>query len=62
MLNCSVNRAYIERLALDVKRSVAIVKELTSKPYEATSEVEKYAVRYHLIVIAEAVMAMAICR
>jgi len=55
----SVNKVYIERLVLDIKKSIDIVSNLVAKPYELTSDVERYAVRYHLIVIAEALMAMA---
>ncbi|RLF17808.1 MAG: hypothetical protein DRZ82_09410 [Thermoprotei archaeon] len=54
----SVNRGYLEKLVADVRASVDVILRITSKPYKLMSEVERYAVRYHLIVIAEAVRAM----
>ena len=55
-----INRAYIEKLILDIRRSMDAVVSLTAKPYGSMTEVEKYAVGYHLIVIAEALIAMVV--
>jgi uncharacterized protein YutE (UPF0331/DUF86 family) len=59
-----VSREYISRLASEVKSSIAFVLRIVEKPFETLSEAEKYAVRYHLITIAEALASTAlhICR
>ncbi|MEM0225861.1 MAG: HepT-like ribonuclease domain-containing protein [Thermofilaceae archaeon] len=55
----SVNRTYVERLASDIERSISTILSYTSKPYGEMSEAERYAVRYNLIVAAEALAALA---
>ncbi len=53
----SINREFISKLFNDVIESVGIVKNYVNKPYEDLSEAGKFAIRYHLIVIAGALMA-----
>jgi len=55
-----INRAYVKRLASDIEGSIEAVLRYTSRPYEGVSEAERYAVRYNIIVIAEAIAALAI--
>jgi len=58
---CShVNKDFLKEIYNDVKESINIVVNLTSKPYEELSNIEKYAIRYHIIVIAEAPVAIAL--
>jgi uncharacterized protein YutE (UPF0331/DUF86 family) len=56
----SIDKTFIEKLVLDVRRSIDIILSYTSKPYDIMSEAERYAVRYHLVVVAEAVVAFAL--
>ncbi|MBS7636094.1 DUF86 domain-containing protein, partial [Candidatus Bathyarchaeota archaeon] len=55
-----VNRAYVEKLVFDVRRSIEVIVGYTVKPYEAMSESERYAVRYNLIVMMEALAALVL--
>jgi len=55
-----VNREYVKRLAEDIERSVDAVVRLVEKPFDELSEAEKLAIRYYLIVVAEALAAMAL--
>ena len=58
---CShVNRDFLRELYSDVKESINVVLKLVSKPYEELSDTEKFAIRYQIIVIAEALIAMAL--
>ena len=50
----------MKRLAEDVVRSVDAVVRLVEKPFDELSEAEKLAIRYYLIVVAEALAAMAL--
>jgi len=52
----SVNKEFISKLLKDIEESVEAIKEYVSKPYTEISRAEKLAIRYHLIVIAEALM------
>ncbi|MET1160357.1 MAG: HepT-like ribonuclease domain-containing protein [Thermoprotei archaeon] len=56
----SVNKEYINKLVEDVRDSIKAVLELTVKPYEQLSDTEKYVIRYHLIVIAEAITSLVL--
>jgi len=51
-------------MASEARSSIAFVLKIVERPFEALSEAEKYAIRYHLITIAEAVASMALhlCR
>jgi uncharacterized protein YutE (UPF0331/DUF86 family) len=59
-----VSREYVSRMASEARSSIAFVLKIVERPFEALSEAEKYAIRYHLITIAEAVASMALhlCR
>ncbi len=56
----NVNRAFIERLIDDINRSIEEILEYTNKPFETLSNAEKYTIRYLLIIIAEAITAIAL--
>jgi len=56
----SVNGEYVRRLVADIKDSIRFINEVSSKPYTALGDAEKYAIRYNLIVIAEAIVALTI--
>ncbi len=59
-MEAGVNREFLRRLAGDVREAVNAVRGYVSKPYEELSEAERYAVRYHLIVLAEALASLAL--
>ncbi len=56
----SINREYTRKLQADIKDSINFINEVVSKPYSALSSTEKYAIRYSLIAIAEALTALAV--
>ncbi len=56
----SVNIEFVKKLVDDIEESVRIIRSYVSKPYEELSDAERYAIRYHLIVIAEALIALAL--
>lgn len=56
----SINKTYVKKLASDIERSIEAILRYTSRPYEGMSEAERYAVRYNIIVIAEAIATLAI--
>ena len=61
MATCmSVNGEYVRRLVADIKDSIRFINKVSSKPYTALGDAEKYAIRYNLIVIAEAIVALTI--
>ena len=61
-MSSSVNREFLEKLKKGIMESKNIVSDIVNKPYNALSNIEKYAVRYHVIVIAiaEAIIALTL--
>ena len=59
-----ISREYILKLASEARSSTMFVLKTVERPFEALSEAERYAIRYHLIAIAEALASMAlhVCR
>lgn len=55
-----VNKTYVEELISDIRKSIEDIINYTVKPYRATSEAERYAARYCLIVMVEALMALSL--
>jgi len=56
-----VDKEYVGRLIADIKSTIAeILSYTSSKPFEELSSVERYAIRYLLVALAEALMALAI--
>jgi len=55
-----VNKAYVEKLIFDIRKSIESITGYAVKQYKAMSESERYAVRYHLIVMIEALMALSL--
>jgi uncharacterized protein YutE (UPF0331/DUF86 family) len=55
-----VNRDFIKKLIKDIMESINIISDYVSKSFEEISLTERYAVRYHIIVIAEALSALAL--
>jgi len=55
-----VNREYVSKLVADIKNAVGEILVYASKPFEELSSAEKYAIRYLLVTVAEALMALAI--
>ncbi len=56
----SINKSFISKLIKDIEDSLSTIREYVSKPYSEVSEAERYAIRYHLIVIAEALVVASI--
>jgi len=59
-MGCSVNREFLEKLKKDIMESKNIISNIVNKPYNKLSSIEKYAVRYHIIVVAEALIALTL--
>jgi len=49
----------IKRLISEIRNATPFILDLTKKPFESLSEADKHAIRYNLIVIAEAVASIA---
>ena len=56
----SINREYVHKLIQEINETISATIVATNKPYDRLSMIEKYAIRYHLIVIAEALIALAL--
>jgi len=54
-----VSKEFIKGLIRDVEDAIKEIERITNKPYDELSDEDKMAIRYELIVIAEAVMALA---
>ncbi len=54
-----VNREFVRKLVDDALEAVRIIEEDCSKPFEALSRAERSEVRYYLVVLAEALTALA---
>jgi len=56
-----IDKEYVGKLIADIKSTIAeILSYTSSKSFEELSSVERYAVRYLLVALAEALMALAI--
>lgn len=55
-----VNKAFIEKLTSEIKEAILIIVRYSSKSFKELSDAEKYALRYNLIVVAEALSSLAI--
>jgi len=55
----SIDRDYVRKLLSDVEEAVSVILEDCSKPFEALSRAEKSEVRYYIVVLVEAVTALA---
>jgi uncharacterized protein YutE (UPF0331/DUF86 family) len=54
-----VSKEFIKGIIRDVEDAIKEIERITNKPYDELSDEDKMAIRYELIVIAEAVMALA---
>lgn len=57
-LNTKINREFVEKLIRDIHEAIDILVKDASKPFEALSRAEKSEVRYYIIVLVEALMAL----
>ncbi|ADM28656.1 protein of unknown function DUF86 [Ignisphaera aggregans DSM 17230] len=56
-----IDKEYVGKLIADINSTITeILSYTSSKPFEELSSVERYAVRYLLVTLAEALMALAI--
>lgn len=55
-----VNKDHLKQRINEVLEAKSELKRLTSKPYAKLSLEEKYAIRYHIIVLAEALGSICI--
>ena len=60
MGSAGVNKNYVDKLIVDIESAISEVLGYSSKPYEELSGAEKYAIRYNIIVLVEALVALAI--
>lgn len=56
----NINRDFILKLINDIMKSIDTINSYYSKPFNEINITERYAVRYHIIVIAEALIALAL--
>lgn len=56
----NVNKSFVIKLVSEIRESISKIMTFTSKSFEDISDTEKYAIRYHLIVVAEALASLAI--
>ncbi len=54
----SVSKEFVKNLIRDIEYAVREVNRIVSKSYDELSDEDKMAIRYELIVIAEALMAL----
>jgi len=59
-MTASVNMEFLKKLRKDIVESINLVSSIVNKPYSELSDIEKYAIRYHIIVIAEAIIALTL--
>jgi len=55
-----IDRLYVEKLLSEIEDAIKDVEHFTSKSFDNTTEAERYAVRYSLIVMAEALVSLCI--
>ena len=60
MSTAGVSKDYIDKLVADIRSAISEILSYSSKPYEELGSAEKYAIRYNIIVLAEALAALAI--
>ena len=60
----SVDRERIKRFISEVRSAISFISKCSERPFEELTDSDKYAIRYNIIVIAEALSAIAlhICR
>jgi uncharacterized protein YutE (UPF0331/DUF86 family) len=55
-----VNKDFMEKLTSEIKEAILIIARYSSKSFKEISDAEKYALRYNLIVVTEALSSLAI--
>ncbi len=55
-----VNKDFLRELLSDIEESINYILNLASKTYEELTDTEKFAIRYHIIVIAEALIMIVL--
>ena len=59
-MSASVNMEFLKKLRRDIIESINLISDMVNKPYGELSDIEKYAIRYHIIVLAEAIIALTL--
>jgi len=54
----SVDLDLVKKLLADIEGAVSVILEDCSKPYEALTRAERSEVRYHIVVLVEALIAL----
>jgi len=54
-----MDRDYVRKLLSDIEEAISIILEDCSKPFAALSRAEKSEIRYYIVVLVEAVIALA---
>ncbi len=59
-----VDRERIKRFISEIRGAISFISKCSERPFEELTDSDKYAIRYNIIVIAEAISAIAlhICR
>jgi len=55
----SIDRDYVRKLLSDIEEAISVILEDCSKPFVALSRAEKSEIRYYIVVLVEAVIALA---
>jgi len=54
-----VSKSYLSKVIRDLLEAISVVREDVSKPFESLSRAERSEIRYYMIVVAEALIALA---
>ena len=54
----SVDKEYLRKLINDIEEAINIILEDTSKPFEMLTRSERSEVRYYIVVLVEALIAL----
>jgi uncharacterized protein YutE (UPF0331/DUF86 family) len=59
-----VDRERVKKLISEIRNAILFISRCSKRPFEELTDSDKYAIRYNIIVIAEAISAIAlhICR
>ncbi len=55
----TANKEYVRKLIKDIEEAISIILEDCSKSFETLSRAEKSEIRYYIIVLVEAIVALA---
>ncbi len=54
----SIDKEYVWKLIKDIEEAMSVILEDTSKPFDSITRAERHEVRYYVIVLVEALVAL----